>query len=319
MVEAESGERIVTMTGGLDLWPADAAIPQVDYVDSLDRRGRPVRAARRRRGDAPLAAVAARRDVAAMWQRQGGLADPFKGTRRIAASPGPTGRRCATGRRSRPPRRRRRRGGGGDRGVTHRAGRVVVAADAWTNELLAPFERRLPLDGHQGAGHLLRRPDPAAFAPTGSRSGSGWTTRRSTASPPTARPVRRPPRTAAAGRSTRTGGRSSATRPPTPRVAALHGPPSAGGARPADLHQDLPVHAHPGPRLRGRPGPRGAGRHRRPGRRPRVQVRLGARPDRGRDGAGRGTPSAPETRAIPASIGPSCSRRRPRRPGWCSA
>ena len=29
-VEAEAGERIVTVTGGLDLWPADAAIPQTD-------------------------------------------------------------------------------------------------------------------------------------------------------------------------------------------------------------------------------------------------------------------------------------------------
>ena len=34
-VEAEAGERIVTMTGGLDLWPADAAIPEADYTDSL--------------------------------------------------------------------------------------------------------------------------------------------------------------------------------------------------------------------------------------------------------------------------------------------
>src|SRR5690242_12067713 len=31
-VEEESGERIVTKTGGLDLWPAEPAIPQVDYV-----------------------------------------------------------------------------------------------------------------------------------------------------------------------------------------------------------------------------------------------------------------------------------------------
>ena len=34
-VEAEADDRIVTVTGGLDLWPADAAIPADDYVDSL--------------------------------------------------------------------------------------------------------------------------------------------------------------------------------------------------------------------------------------------------------------------------------------------
>ncbi len=31
-VEAESGARVVTRTGGLDLFPAGAAIPEVDYT-----------------------------------------------------------------------------------------------------------------------------------------------------------------------------------------------------------------------------------------------------------------------------------------------
>ena len=44
---------------------------------------------------------------------------------------------------------------------------MVIAADAWTNELLASFGRRLPLHGHQGAGHLLRLPGPG-----GVRAGS---------------------------------------------------------------------------------------------------------------------------------------------------
>src|SRR4029077_15497414 len=34
-VEAESGTQVVTTTGGLDLWPENAAIPESDYVDSL--------------------------------------------------------------------------------------------------------------------------------------------------------------------------------------------------------------------------------------------------------------------------------------------
>ena len=40
-VEAEAGERVVTITGGLDLWPADPAIPAADYTGSLAAEGVP--------------------------------------------------------------------------------------------------------------------------------------------------------------------------------------------------------------------------------------------------------------------------------------
>ena len=36
IVEAEADDRIVTITGGLDLWPVDPAIPMADYTDSLN-------------------------------------------------------------------------------------------------------------------------------------------------------------------------------------------------------------------------------------------------------------------------------------------
>jgi sarcosine oxidase len=41
VVESEAGEPIVTVTGGLDLWPADPAIPQADYTASLTAEGVP--------------------------------------------------------------------------------------------------------------------------------------------------------------------------------------------------------------------------------------------------------------------------------------
>jgi sarcosine oxidase len=41
----------------------------------------------------------------------------------------------------------------------------VVAADAWTNELLASFDRRLPLTIIQAQVTYFAAPDPAAFAP----------------------------------------------------------------------------------------------------------------------------------------------------------
>jgi sarcosine oxidase len=50
-------------------------------------------------------------------------------------------------------------------GSIHRAPEVVLAADAWTNDLLASFDRRLPLTIIQAQVTYLAVPDPAVFAP----------------------------------------------------------------------------------------------------------------------------------------------------------
>jgi sarcosine oxidase len=165
-VEAAAGERIVTVTGGLDLWPADAAIPQADYVESLVAEGVPF--------ELLDAAEVMRRwpqwrlepEVTALWQRQGGLADPFKGNaahRRLARAHGATlrDRTRVTGLRD---------AGSGDLEVetqagTFRTGRLVIAADAWTNQLLAGFGRRLPLQVTREQVTYFACPDPARFAP----------------------------------------------------------------------------------------------------------------------------------------------------------
>src|SRR6478672_11069681 len=165
-VERDAGQRIVTVTGGLDLWPADPAIPMVDYTDSLTAEGVPFElldgAEVRRRwpqwrvGD----------ELRAMWQRDGGLADPFRGNaahRRLARANGATLR-------ERSPVTSIRDTGGGDLEVvtpdaTYRTGRVVLAADAWTNELLASFDRRLPVTVTKEQVTYFACPDPAAFAP----------------------------------------------------------------------------------------------------------------------------------------------------------
>jgi sarcosine oxidase len=60
--------------------------------------------------------------------------------------------------------------GGGDLEVvtattTYRTGRVVLAADAWTDRLLAPFGRRLPLQVTKEQVTYFACPDPAAFTP----------------------------------------------------------------------------------------------------------------------------------------------------------
>ena len=50
-------------------------------------------------------------------------------------------------------------------GATYRTPRVVIAADAWTNELLARFDRRLPLSVTREQVTWFAGPDPGAFAP----------------------------------------------------------------------------------------------------------------------------------------------------------
>ena len=166
-VQAEAGgPPIVTVTGGLDLWPGDALIPKDDYTGSLDAEGVPF--------ELLDAAEVMRRfpqwrlsdDVTGMWQDQGGLADPYRGNaahRRLATERGAVLRDQAPVTAIRPlP------GGGYEvqaGGRTYGAARLIVTADAWTNELLAAFDRRLPLTVTKEQVTYFAAPDPGAFAP----------------------------------------------------------------------------------------------------------------------------------------------------------
>jgi sarcosine oxidase len=165
VVEAESGDRIVTITGGLDLWPADPAIPQIDYVESLVAEGVPF--------EQLDAATIMRRwpqwrladDVTGLWQAEGGIADPYRGNaahRRLATDRGASLR----------DRERviaiRAVGGAYEVETQHAAygaGAVVLAADAWTNDLLESFDRRIPLQVTKEQVTYFQAADPAAFAP----------------------------------------------------------------------------------------------------------------------------------------------------------
>ena len=165
-VEAESGDRIVTITGGLDLWPADPAIPQVDYVESLAAEGIPFEQLdageiMRRWPQWRLAD-----DVTGLWQADGGLADPYRGNaahRRLATDRGASLR-------DRERVRAIRAVGGAAYAVetdqaTYEAGAVVLATDAWTNQLLQSFDRQVPLLVTKEQVTYVRAADPAAFAP----------------------------------------------------------------------------------------------------------------------------------------------------------
>ena len=166
-VEAESGTRIITVTGGLDVGPREAAIPLHDYMHAMAEESVPFEhlagpeISRRwpqwRLGD----------EHHGLYQADAGIADPNKGNaahQRLARAHGATLLEHA------PVARLRELPGGGIEveladGANHRAPQVVLAADAWTNDLLASFDRRLPLTIIQAQVTYFAPPDPARFAP----------------------------------------------------------------------------------------------------------------------------------------------------------
>lgn len=164
-VEAEADERVVTVTGGLDLWPTDPAIPMADYTESLAAEGVPFERLDGREVMRRWPQWRLDDGVTAMWQAQGGLADPNRGNaahRRLATARGATLL-------DRTPVTAVREAGGELHvetvGETHVTGRVVIAADAWTNRLLEPFGRHLPLTVTKEQVTYVTPLDPAAFAP----------------------------------------------------------------------------------------------------------------------------------------------------------
>jgi sarcosine oxidase len=166
-LEAEAGVRVVIRTGGLDLGPRRSAIPLDDYAASMSAEDVPFE-----RLDA---AEIVRRwpqwrlgdEHHGLFQADGGLADASRANaahQRLARAHGATVL-------DRTPVVGLRDAGGGEievstaDGSTHRGGRVVLAADAWTNELLASFGRRLPLTVTREQVSYYACPRPEDFAP----------------------------------------------------------------------------------------------------------------------------------------------------------
>ena len=166
LLRAESGVQVVTTTGGLDLWPAGARIPMSDYSDSLAAEGVPFEVldateTMRRWPQWRLAD-----DTATIFQAAGGLADPNRANaahQRLAREHGATllDRTPVTRLRDVDGEIEIETAGGG----LFRAGQVILAADAWTNDLLASFDRRLPLTITREQVTYYACPRPGDFAP----------------------------------------------------------------------------------------------------------------------------------------------------------
>lgn len=148
-VERDAGEQIITVTGGIDLFPPGAAIDHGTYTSSLAAEQVPFEwidgAEVRSRWPAFAGGTLITPDVMALHSAETGIVPAGPGTatlQRLAQAHGADLREHSPVREIRPV------GGEVDVVTDHgtvRVGHVVVTADAWTNRLLAPLGLDIPM------------------------------------------------------------------------------------------------------------------------------------------------------------------------------
>jgi sarcosine oxidase len=165
-LERESGEALVTRVGGLDLFPPEPAISPVDYSTSLEQVGVSHEVL-------DSSAVARRwpqfrlpEGTTALHQADAAIVPAARGTRVMQD----LARRYGADLRELSPVVEVR--DLGEAGVeVHAAGGdlrcrgLVVCADAWTNDVLAPLEAHLPLEVTLEQVTYFRPEDPEPFRP----------------------------------------------------------------------------------------------------------------------------------------------------------
>ncbi|HEX2625991.1 MAG TPA: N-methyl-L-tryptophan oxidase [Candidatus Limnocylindrales bacterium] len=165
-VEAASGTKVITYTGGLDLGPPNAPEDIDDYARAMTEAGvtfewlDDVAIGRRW----PVWRLPS--GTRGIFQERGGIADPERGNpahQQLARAAGAALRANA--------RVAALRDHGGeyevalDGGETLTTGSVVIAADAWTNDLTAPLGYEIPLSVTREQVTWYEATNPEAFRP----------------------------------------------------------------------------------------------------------------------------------------------------------
>lgn len=164
-VEAEAGEALIVRTGGVDLYPEGAAISMDDYARSLDAEGVPYEVLDAAETMERWPQFFLTDDIRAMYQAETGIAPAARcneAHRRLAREHGATPVQHAKATAIRDA--------GGEveveaGGKTYRCGKLVVTADAWTNDVLAHLGWRIPLTVTQEQVAYFATPNPEDFAP----------------------------------------------------------------------------------------------------------------------------------------------------------
>ncbi len=164
-LEHAVGEPLVTITGGVDLFPAGGAIPMLDYTASMDAHGVAYEVLGAEAAMARWPQFRLSEGTAVLYQERTGIVPAGRGTallQQLARRDGAQLRDLTAVGAIVP------RTDGVDvvtaDGVVS-AGRVVIAADAWTRPLLAPLGHDLRLTVLEEQVTYFTPADPAAFAP----------------------------------------------------------------------------------------------------------------------------------------------------------
>ncbi len=165
-LEADSGEQLVTVVGGLDLYPPDPAIPMADYTASMAACGVAFDELDRDQVAERWPQLALPEGTVAVHQQRAAIVPAARGTRVMQERARAHG---AVLRDRSPVTAVRDLGAAGleveSGGVTYRCRRLVVCADAWTNQVLAGIGHRLPLTVTLEQVTYFRPERPERFAP----------------------------------------------------------------------------------------------------------------------------------------------------------
>jgi sarcosine oxidase len=168
VLSADAADNLVTVVGGLDLFPPDAAIPIGDYMASMTAHGVPyavVDAAGVARRWPPIRLPAG---TVALYQADTAIVPAARGTGAMQRAAQTHGAVLRDRTRVVSIRPNVSSCGGVEvataDGRRHRADRVVVTADGWTNDLLAGLGTTLPLTVTQEQVTRFAPDDPRDFA-----------------------------------------------------------------------------------------------------------------------------------------------------------
>jgi sarcosine oxidase len=165
-LSAASRQELVTVVGGLDLFPPGAAIPIDDYTASLDDVGIGYELLDTAQIAARWPQFALPADTVGLFQQRSAIVPAARGTRAMQELSVSLGadlrdRTPVTGIRDLGP-------GGVEVSAgaeTWRCRAVVVCADAWTNQVLAGIDHHIPLEVTLEQATYFQPGDPSVFAP----------------------------------------------------------------------------------------------------------------------------------------------------------